>query len=127
MDEKIKIELPSYKSMEEIRVRLDKPRIIEYKDGRKSNVSRMTFIPIKLNNYDKKAGIYIICKNEEVKYVGMTSNLNKRMRIHSYLNKNSDIKFVFFLEEQDKNKRLTFEIFYKYYYFRKVKFEKYHN
>lgn len=119
----INLNLPSFESMERIRVRLDNSRIIEFKDGRKSNPSQKTFVPLGLIEHRGRKGVYIICKNDEVKYVGATTNFEYRMKHHVFLKKNPDIKYVFFYEIEEKSKRFLFEMIYKYHYFGKVKAE----
>jgi len=121
----INLKLPSLESMERIRVRLNEPRIIEYKDGRKINSSQKTIIPSELQRHKGRKGIYLICKNNQVKYIGATTNFEMRMRIHNFLKKNPDIQYVFFLEEERKDKRLLFEMIYKYHYFGQAKWEYY--
>ncbi len=119
----IHLKLPEFESMERIRVRLDKSRLMIFKDGRKVNPSQKTIIPLELQEHEGKEGIYIICINGKVGYVGATTNFAMRMRSHVYLKKNLDIKYVFFLGEKDNGKRLILEMIYKYYYFGKVKVE----
>jgi len=122
----IKIELPSYEKLEKIRVRLDKLRVIEYKDGRKPNLNKKTIIPLELQNHKRRKGIYVILKDNQVEYIGETDDFNRRMRAHKYLKKNPNIKYVFFLEVKDRGQRLLFEMIYKYHYFSKVKVEPFH-
>jgi len=123
---KIKIELPSYEEFEKVFIKLDKPRVVEYKDGRKSNPNVTTHTPLKLINYKEKKGVYIILKDGKVGYVGATTNLFSRIGTHKYLIKNQEIKYIYFLELKEKVKRYFYEIFYKYYYFGKVSPEYFH-
>ena len=113
---------PERRDMKKIRVRLDSSRLIEFKDGRK-NTKQKTIIPLELSNYEGKGGVYLICKDDKVEYVGMTEDFRQRMIAHIFLQKNPEIKFVYFYEEEDVNKRLLYEIICKYYYFKKVKLE----
>ncbi len=115
--------LPEFKEMENIGVRLDKLRMMKFKDGRKVNPSQKTIIPLELKKHRGRKGIYIICEKNQVKYVGATTNFEERMVHHIFLKKNPEIKRVFFLEENDKSKRLIMELLYKYHYFGKAKVE----
>lgn len=119
----INLKLPEFKDMEKIRVRLDKSRLITFKDKRKSNPNQKTFIPFELIQQGGRKGIYIICQNNRVVYVGATTDFEARMKNHTYLKKNQEIKYVFFLEEEENSKRLLFEMIYKYHYFGKVSVE----
>lgn len=115
----IKIELPSYEEFEKITIKLDKPRVIIYKDGRKSNPNLIAFTPLELKNHEGRCGVYIILKQDRVGYVGATENLFKRLGTHKFLIRNPEIKEIYFLE-LDRSKIFFYEIYYKYYYFGKV-------
>jgi hypothetical protein len=119
----IKIELPSYEEFERIIIKLDKPRVIEYKDGRKSNPNIISFTPLEFKKQSGRKGVYIILKDGKVRYVGATEDLFKRLGTHKFLIKNPKIKEIYFLELNDKVKRYFYEIYYKYYYFGKVSLE----
>ncbi len=123
MKPRINLSLPPFEELKKIRVRLDKPRLIIYKDNRKTNSNQKTIIPSELKNYENKKGIYIICKENKVSYVGATENFKERMVHHNFLKRNPTLRFVFFLEENDKSKRFLFEMIYKFHYFGKVKAE----
>ena len=118
----INIKIPDLESMKRIVVRLEKSRIITYKDGRKTNSNMNTFIPKDLKDYEGISGVYIICNKEnKVVYIGATKNLFNRMKVHSFLRKNPNIKFIYFLKLEEEVKRYVYEILYKYHYFGKVK------
>lgn len=119
----IKIELPSINVMKKIRIRLDIPRVIEYKDGRKVNNERKTLTPKELKNYKGVECIYFFCREEKILYIGQTNDLNRRIQTHSFIIKNKDIKFVYFYEMKEPKKRKFFEMIYKYYYLNKIDFE----
>lgn len=113
---------PGKEDMKKVRVKLDNPRLMEFKDGRK-NITQKTLIPLKLKDYIKIPGIYLIEKEGKVSYVGATENFFQRMVAHVFLRNNPDIKFVYFFEEQDPYKRLLHEMICKYHYFNKVNVE----
>jgi len=119
----IKIELPSYEEFEKIRIKLDKSRVIKYKDRRKQNPNIISFTPLELKKQEGRRGVYIILKDGKVGYVGATENLFNRLGTHRFLIRNPEIKFIYFLELNEKTKRYFYEIFYKYYYFGKVSSE----
>jgi len=119
----ISINLPEYEKMERIRVKLENPRQIVFKDGRNASPSQNTLLPLELKEHEGRKGIYIILKDNKVGYVGATTNLTERMGGHNYLRNNSEIKHIFFLEENNKSKRLLLEMFYKFHYFGKVNVE----
>jgi hypothetical protein len=116
----IKIELSSYEEFEKIRIKLDEPRMVVYKDGRKPNPKIISFTPLELKNQEGRKGVYILLKNGKVGYVGATENLFERLGTHRFIIGNPEIKFIYFLELNEKVKRYFYEIFYKYYYFGKV-------
>lgn len=125
--EELIIKLPPIEAMEKVRVKLDQSRIVTYKDGRKTNPKIISFTPKKLIEYNDKKGVYIILKIDgSVGYVGATTIFGKRVRTHKFLIDNPNIKFVYFLELEEKNKRYVFEIMYKYYFFKKVRPEFFH-
>jgi len=119
----INIKLLSIFSMKQIRVVLDTSRIIEYSDGRKGNKQRTTTIPKELIKYTNIPGIYFFCRNGKVLYIGQTKDILMRMRNHSFLKKNKDIKYIFFYEVKERKKRIFFEMLYKYHYLGKIDFE----
>lgn len=119
----IKLNLPELEALEKIRVRLDEPRQIIFKDNRKPNPSQKTIIPLDLKKHFERAGIYIIKKDNVIGYVGATTNFYKRMISHIYLKENQEIKFVYFLQEDSRSKRFLYEMIYKFHYFGKVKAE----
>ena len=125
--ETIKIELPSFNSMKSIKIMLDTPRVVEYKDGRKTNENIKTLIPKDLKDYTGVEGIYFICRNKEIMYIGQTNNLYSRILTHSFLKKNKDIKFIYFYELKGIKIRKFYEMIYKYYYLNKIDFEEYYN
>ena len=117
----ITIKLVEFQEFEKVRVRLNKERVIKYKDNRKINSNVKTFIPLELINNKERKGIYIILKgNGKPGYVGSTTDLSERMRCHIYLKRNPNIKYIYFLEINNQSKRFIFEILYKFYYFKKV-------
>jgi len=116
----IKIELPGYEDFEKIRIKLDTPKVIEYKDGRKSNPNNVSFRPPELKEHEGRMGVYIILKNNKVGYVGATEDVSKRFATHKFIIRNPEIRFIYFLELKEKFKRYFYEIYYKYYYFKKV-------
>ena len=116
----IKIELPGYEEFEKIRIKLEKPRVVTFKDGRKINPKVISFTPLELKKYEGKMGVYIILKDNEVVYVGATENLYKRLGTHRILIGNSEIEYIYFLELNESHRRYFYEIFYKQYYFGKV-------
>ena len=119
----INIKLPEFEALEKIRIRLDVPRRIIYKDGRKTSPSQTTTLAPVIKLHFGRQGVYIMCKDGKVGYVGATTDLANRMFAHNFLRNNPDVKHVFFLEEKDKSKRLLFEMIYKYYYFKKLNIE----
>jgi len=119
----IQIMLPGYEGLEKVRVRLDKPRQVVFKDNRKASSSQKTLLPETMKNYSEVKGIYIICINGEVKYVGATTDFRNRMSGHSFLRNNPKVKFVYLLKEENKSKRLLYEMIYKFHYFGKVNVE----
>ncbi|MCK5176854.1 MAG: GIY-YIG nuclease family protein [Candidatus Aenigmarchaeota archaeon] len=119
----LNLKLPCFELMEKVMVRLNKPRMIKFKDGRKVNLSQKTIIPLELKKYKERKGVYIICKNNQVEYVGATTDFEMRMKSHAYLKKHPDITHTYFLEEENKSKRLLLEMIYKYHYFGKVNVE----
>lgn len=116
----ITLNLPELEAMEKVRVRLDEPRQIVFKDNRKSNPSQKTIIPLDLKKHFERQGVYVIKKNDKVVYIGATTNLHKRMIPHVYLKRNPEIKFIYFLEENSRSKRFLYEMIYKFHYFGKV-------
>lgn len=119
----IHIKLPEFEALEKIRIRLDAPRKIVFKDGRKSNPSQTTTLVKDFNKHSGREGVYIMCKGGKVGYIGATTDFFLRMNSHIYLKNNLGVKHVFFLEEKNKSKRLLFEMIYKYHYFGKVNVE----
>lgn len=119
----IHIKLPEFEVLEKIRIRLDTPRKIVFKDGRKSSLSQTTTIVPELNKHSGREGVYMMCKDGKIGYVGATIDLANRMRTHRFLRDNQEVKHIFFLEEKNKSKRILFEMIYKYHYFRKVNVE----
>lgn len=119
----IPLKLPEFESMEKIRVRLDIPRQIIFKDGRKASSSQKTTIPLELKKYSDKEGVYIMCISGKVGYVGATTDFTNRMSSHKFLKNNPTIKHVFFLEINNKSQRLLYEMIYKYHYFGKLNLE----
>jgi len=112
---------PALEDMKKIRVKLDSPRLIVY--PHKKNTTQKTLISLELNKYEGKMGIYLICKNGKVGYVGATTDFKDRMLKHTFLQRNPKIKYVFFYEEKNKTRRLLYEMICKYHYFGKVKVE----
>ena len=106
----IAVELPNIDKLEKIRVRLDKPRLINYKWKNPPK----TYLPADLKKHENRAGVYIIVKDNKPIYVGSTSNLHQRILTHRVLKNNPDIKFIYFLEEEDRDRRVFFEMFYKF-------------
>ena len=121
----VNITLPDITEFKKIRVRLDTPRAIEHRNRKMLNPPQ-TYLPIDLNQHDNKKGVYVILKDATVKYIGLTENLGKRMYNHTCLKKNPDIKFIYFLEENDKHKRAFYEIVYKYHFKQKNILENFH-
>ena len=116
------ITIPDISEMEKVRVKLDNPKKIMI--TKKNGVTMPITItrPQDLKKYEDKKGVYIFSMEDgSVDYVGATENFYQRMMHHSYLIKNPDIKFVYFLELEDKSDRFVFEILYKYHFFGKVK------
>jgi predicted GIY-YIG superfamily endonuclease len=111
----INITLPDITEFEKIRVRLDNSRPVKHKNRKMTNPPQ-TYLPINIDQQNNRKGVYIIQKDNVVKYIGMTENLGKRMLAHNYLRKNSDIKFIYFLKEDDRQKRAFYEIIYKYHF-----------
>lgn len=119
----IKIELPIWENMEKIIIRLKRPRIITYKDGRNIKKPIYTYRPSNLIQYDKRRGVYIICKDEKVIYVGSTGNILARLKVHPVLEKYKNITEIYFIEENDIRKSEMMEMIYKSYYFGDIKRE----
>lgn len=113
---------PIAEDMKKIRVKLEEPRPMEFKDRRK-NTTQTTIIPKELKDFEKKKGVYLIFNGDKIGYVGATTNFRERMVAHIFLRKNPLIKFVYFYEEDDDYKRLLYEMVLKYYYFGKVNTE----
>lgn len=123
MSKKIRMELPNISELEKIRVILDEPRNVVFKDRRKLNKPMISYTPIDFEEkYRNRKGVYIIIRNEnEIIHVGSTENLANRIRSHKCLTENRDIKFIYFLEVNNKHDRLLFEMVYKYHFFGKGK------
>ncbi len=119
----IQIKLPEYQDLDKVRVKLDKPRQIVFKDGRNASSSQTTLLPETMHNYSRLQGVYIICIDDEVKYVGATTDFMNRMNSHAFLRNNPKVKFVYFYELDNKSKRLLYEMIYKFHYFGKVNVE----
>jgi len=113
----IKIEIPALEEFEKIKIRLEKPRKINY---RWKNPPKTYWVE-NLDKHRGRQGIYLIPKQGKIIYVGSTTDLERRIRGHWLIKQNKDINFIYFLEEKDRNKRLFFEQCYKFHFFGKVK------